>query len=213
MKMLMYKDWKNKRVKKIKNIFGEEWFFNKKILDIACNYGEVGIEFLRLGADVTFTDIDKECLDELNITLYNMKHKADTFLLDLEQPYDLKKRFDLALHLGSLYCIQNWKLNLETVLKHTNTMILETVVNIDGLSNDTITPFTETEVEQHLADLGCKTIKILDSKLNTNGRYGGDLKAKQIYDWDKRDFVGYDYNELVKNQTVIVPRRMWIVVK
>jgi 2-polyprenyl-3-methyl-5-hydroxy-6-metoxy-1,4-benzoquinol methylase len=212
MKELMYEDWYKKRLQKIKDIFGEEWFFDKKVLEIACSYGDIGVELLKLGADVTFTDIDSKCIESIRERLSQLKHFPETLVLDQNESYHLGKRFDLVLHLGSLYVLRDWKKNLETVMSHTNTMVSETVVTPEK-HNKLLIAYTEEDVENHLSDLGCKFLKIIDSKMNSNGIYGQDLKAKQLYDWDKRQFVGYDFHELMKNKTVLVPRRMWLVLK
>jgi 2-polyprenyl-3-methyl-5-hydroxy-6-metoxy-1,4-benzoquinol methylase len=213
MKELMYEDWYKKRLQKIKDIFGEEWFFNKKVLEIACSFGEIGVNLLKLGADVTFTDIDKRCIDSIRERLEDLKHTPDAFVLDQNEDYNLDRQFDLVLHLGSLYVLKDWKKNLETVMSHTNTMVLETIVSPNGEPGKLLIDYTEEDVENHLRSIGCRFIKIIDSKLNSNGIYGQDLKAKQLYDWDKRQFIGYDYSELVKNKTVLIPRRMWLVLK
>ena len=52
----MFKDWTEKRVRKIISIFGKDWFHHKKILELGACHGDVGLEFLKLGADVLFTD-------------------------------------------------------------------------------------------------------------------------------------------------------------
>lgn len=213
MKVLMYEDWYKKRLKKIKDIFGEEWFYDKSVLEIACSYGDIGIELLKIGADVTFTDIDEKCINSIRSHLSEYSYDANCFVLDQNTDYNLKKKFDLVLHLGCLYTFSDWRKNLETVLNHSDTMVLETVVAPEGIDHRMYVTYTEDEVENHLKDLGCKFLKIIDSNLNSNGRYWRSLKAKQIYDWDKRQFIGYDFQELWAKETVLVPRRMWLVLK
>jgi 2-polyprenyl-3-methyl-5-hydroxy-6-metoxy-1,4-benzoquinol methylase len=47
--------------------------------------------------------------------------------INQNQPYDLKQQFDLVLHLAVLCHIENWKQDLESALKHTNLMFLESM--------------------------------------------------------------------------------------
>ncbi len=50
-------EWRVKRVRKLEYIFSQEWFRDKKVLELGCALGNMGLYFKSLGAEVTFTDV------------------------------------------------------------------------------------------------------------------------------------------------------------
>jgi len=225
MKHLMYKDWTEKRVNKIKNIFGKDWFHHKKILELGACHGDVGMEFLKLGADVLFTDARESNLKLLYNNLKEINFNPKIKILDQNKNYNLKEKYDLILHLGVLYHIKNWKKDLENCLKHTNKLILESLVcpikstksttensyiyrynSIDGIESI----FTQEDVEKYLSKLGCKFIRLDTADLNTNWSWMNEEKrVRKIYDWSYESIKSYIYDP--KDSTQF--RRMWIVLK
>ena len=221
----MYKDWTEKRVNKIKNIFGKDWFHHKKILELGACHGDVGMEFLKLGADVLFTDARESNLKLLYNNLKEINFNPKIKILDQNKNYNLKEKYDLILHLGVLYHIKNWKKDLENCLKHTNKLILESLVcpikstksttensyiyrynSIDGIESI----FTQEDVEKYLSKLGCKFIRLDTADLNTNWSWMNEEKrVRKIYDWSYESIKSYIYDP--KDSTQF--RRMWIVLK
>jgi len=82
MKHLFYEEWKNKRVKKIENIFGRDWFCGKSILELGAAHGDVGSHFLKLGAEVIFTDIKEEYLQSIKDKIMDLNYTAYTLHID-----------------------------------------------------------------------------------------------------------------------------------
>ena len=214
MKDPMYEEWTKPRIKKIENIFGKNWFINRNIFDVGCSYGEIGEHFIKLGANVTFTDLQDKCLQAIKDRFADKYGiEADTIKLDQNEPYQLDRHYDLAIHCGVLYCLSNWKKNLETVMRHADHMILETAIDPLGV-RDIPNSFTECELERHLKDLGCKFLKICDPDLNAYGKYfweGG--YAFQKYDWLQSDFAGNPSCQVNERGYSVIPRRMWLVIK
>ena len=214
MKEPMYDEWTKPRIKKIEDIFGKNWFINKNIIDIGCNYGAFGEHFLKLGANVTFTDWNESYLEAIKVAVAaNYEMEAETLLIDQNKPYTLEKSYDLAIHCGVLYCLSEWKKNLEIVTQSAAYTILETAIDPLG-ERDLVNSFTEEEVEGHLKGLGCKFLKICDPALNAYGRYhwkGG--YAFQRYDWIKSDFIGSPAGQINTRGYVVIPRRMWLIIK
>lgn len=214
MKEPMYDEWTKPRIKKIEDIFGKNWFINRNVLDVGCNYGAFGEHFLKLGANVTFTDWNESYLEAIKVivnTNYDME--AETLLIDQNKPYELEGRYDLAIHCGVLYCLSNWKDSLTNTLRNSEHMVLETAIDPLGDRN-LVNSFTEEEVEGHLRDLGCKFLKICDPALNAYGRYHWkDGYAFQKYDWIKSDFIGNPAGQPNAHGYVVIPRRMWLVMK
>ena len=62
-----FNEWRIKRVDKLINIFGLEWFKGKKILEMGCGYGNIGLYLESLGSIVHFSDARKEVLDKIKI--------------------------------------------------------------------------------------------------------------------------------------------------
>lgn len=206
-----YEDHKNKKVQKIISILGKNWFKDKSILELGSCYGDIGIEFVKLGAQVLFTDVRQENLDKIKIKLSNPK----TQIINQNANYNLKQKFDLVLHLGTLWHVENWYNDLYHALKHTSLMILETRVvpkkgsiSLLGIYADApydgykcFEPLFTCEVlESRLKELNCSFTRYDDSDLNT---FHKDLN--HIYDW--KDEVIND------NGNVAHYRRFYVVSK
>ena len=99
MKHLFYEEFKNKRVKKIENIFGRDWFCGKSILELGAAHGDVGLHFLKLGAEVIFTDIREEYLQSIKDKVKDLNYTAYTLQIDQNKRYDLGHKFDLVIHM------------------------------------------------------------------------------------------------------------------
>lgn len=236
MKTVFYEKWKNNRIQKIVDLFGENWFPGKKILDLGCAHGDFGKHFLHLGSNVLFADINEDYLKQIIKDLDAENYDARTVKFDQNLEYNIKEKFDLVLHLSVLYHIENWKQDLKCALSHTNTMILETKVNpfpLNHLQNKTI--FTSPQssysnnnqnikllvnqetIEEELKKLGCKFFRLDHTSLNTNWSWDtNDILLRHLYDWD------YEYsiaevskkNRLNCNaRTETHFRRMYLVLK
>jgi len=226
MKHIFYENWTKKRLNKIINIFGENWFQNKRILELGACYGDIGIEFLKLGADVTFSDARKEFLFDVEQKLLSLNYYPTIIAIDQENDYNIGKTFDLVLHLGLLYNLENWKNDLKSALSHTNIMILETMVR-PGTESLTIEPpkgfhygpFNERVmsvipqeiIEEELTKLGCKFIRFDDSSLNCKGWFYKDCIINHIYDWTYEKYKLGLYNNTPDNMYHC--RRFWLVLK
>lgn len=219
-----YENFVNKRVDKIINIFGKDWFANKSILELGACQGDVGIHFMKLGADVLFSDVREE---NLKAIFDKINFKPDTKIINQNLEYDLKCKFDLVLHMGVLYHIENWKKDLKSALNHSQLMILESKVNPVPNSRDSFYDaedfkydgyqcrqpiFTQESVENTLSNLGCRFIRFDNSELNCNwGWVDKNQKIRHVYDWN------YDNYQSIKredgpNRTTWF-KRFWLVLK
>jgi 16S rRNA G966 N2-methylase RsmD len=222
----MYQEWVDIRVKKIINIFGYDWFHHKKVLELGACYGDIGTELLKIGADVLFADAREEHLNTINNSLTGLNFTPRTKVINQNDRYDLGETFNLVLHLGVLYHVANWKSDLECALKHTNTMVLETIVSlVEGsqdsthINNNTYQYdsidgkeplFTQESVEQHLTNLGCKFLRFDNSELNTSWSWlYNNRRVRKVYDWNYANASSYIYDPNDSTQF----RRMWLVLK
>jgi len=113
------------RVCKLEQIFGHDWFKGKSILELGCGYGNVGLYFKDLGSNVTFADARQEFLDVVK----SKDSTANTLLIDQDKEWDLEKQFDLVIHWGVLYNLNNWQQDLQCALKHSKFLSLESAIN------------------------------------------------------------------------------------
>ncbi len=235
MKNLFFDEWNEKRVKKIIDVLGKYWFKGKTIHDLGCAHGEVGEEFLRLGAHVEFSDLRQENLDELDKRFKELQYKPISRIINQEEKYNLSRNFDLLIHFGLLYNIKNWKQDLECALKHSNMMFLESIV-IPKRGHEEVTlqriPKTSKDasmveyvgengewylrtpevIEDYLTELGCKFISFDDPELNTAGWMNHKMLSHNIYDWNydaqhKNIELKEPFNE------IYLYRKMWLVIK
>jgi Methyltransferase domain len=218
MKHLFYQEWTNKRVNRIVDIFGKSWFNDKTVLELGAAHGDIGIELLKLGADVTFSDVRPEHLDSIGDNLKNFNFMPKCQIINQNKPYEMGKNFDLVLHLGVLYHIENWKQDLECALNHTNTMILESAVSpspelkhpIYGPYNCKNPVLTQEGIEEHLTDLGCKFIRYDISELDC---FGGwilpDMKDNHFYSWNENWIPAKKTGPKDTNHY----RRFWLVLR
>lgn len=119
-----YIKWNNRRIKCIIDYYGKNFFRGKKILEVGCGYGDIGAEFMKLGAEVTCSDARREHLDIVERRYPNIK----TVLADLDYEWPFRKKFDVILHLGTLYHLKNFEKSLIKACKTTKYLVLETEV-------------------------------------------------------------------------------------
>jgi hypothetical protein len=229
MKCIFYDEWFKKRVNKVINIFGKDWFVNKSILELGACHGDIGIEFLKLGADVTFSDARisslQEIKDKINIT-------PKTIVLDQNYPYNLDQKFDIVFHFGMLQYIEDWRMDLKCALEHTDKLILETFVHpVKGCEEFFIESenhhysdtgsrnvrFTQETIEEALTELGCKFIRFDTNELNCDYNWLYDQsKIRHIYDWTYEKHSTGVYNDRKWVNGVYYEthfRRMWLIIK
>jgi hypothetical protein len=232
MNHLFHQHYTQRRLKKITDVLGNGWFEKKSVLELGAAHGDVGVELMKLGANVTFSDVREEHLESIKEKLF---FEPQTVIINQNNPYDLHKKFDLVLHLAVLCHIENWKQDLASALNHSNLMFLETAVDPRKGSVDSFNPpsnfmydgfnckqplFTQESVEAVLTSLGCKFIRFDCSELNSTWSWlTKDTMIKQVYDWSYDSLPYYVHKELKSNQTSVGVdyklhfRRMWLVLK
>jgi SAM-dependent methyltransferase len=120
-----YRSWRPVRIKKIEQIFGEDFFKGKSILELACGFGDIGKHFKEnRGANVTFTEGRVEHIQNIQ----ENNPGSEVFQLDQENEWNLNRKFDIVIHFGVMYHLDNWKQDLECALKHTDLIILESEI-------------------------------------------------------------------------------------
>jgi SAM-dependent methyltransferase len=120
-----YVHWRKVRIDKIEQIFGKEFFKDKTVLELACGYGDIGKYFKEnLQSNVTFAEGREEHFPYIrgNIPGCNILH------INQENHWELETKYDVIIHFGVMYHLDNWKQDLECTLRHSDLIILETEV-------------------------------------------------------------------------------------
>lgn len=121
----VFNEWRIKRVNKLLEVFGKDWFANKKIFELGCGFGNIGLYFKSLGADVYFSDIRNECLDQVLLK----DPFAKTIQLDQNTDWYINDRFDLIIHFGISYHLNNWQRDILKCCEISKYVAYDTDVN------------------------------------------------------------------------------------
>jgi cyclopropane fatty-acyl-phospholipid synthase-like methyltransferase len=120
-----YEHWRETRITKLITILGgNEWFAGKEVLELACGAGHTGRRLAELGANVTFCEGR-----QANIDYAKEKYGTNIELLNQDTDWSLgDRKFDLIIHWGVLYHLDDWLRDLSCVQKHGNFICLESEV-------------------------------------------------------------------------------------
>lgn len=181
-----YDNWTISRMNCIKKYIPVEYFKSKKILELGSGYAHVAIKFIELGAIVDCSDARKEHIEYINKTYPDIK----TLIIDADNDI-ITDKYDIILHWGLLYHLNNIEFHLENVSKNCNILLLESEVCDSNDSDLCISIYeygddqsfnnkgsrpSEKYVEKILEKNGFKFKIIKDSILNTD--------YPHIYDWE-----------------------------
>jgi SAM-dependent methyltransferase len=186
-----YEDWRVRRLNKILEIYGVDFFKGKKILEVGCGHGDIGAFFADLGADVL-------CLDGRiqNINFATLKHRKVANLkfvqFNLENDFSHFGRFDLIIDFGLIYHLRNVEGHLKACFAAANDIVMETVV-CDSTDPNKVLLCTERRVidEESLEGMGSRPSPFYleriarENNFNFDRYFTGDLNAGSqfCYDW------------------------------
>lgn len=200
-----YESWRNTRLEKLVEILGKDWFKGKKILELATGHGHIGARLRDLGAQVTCTEGRLEHIDYLKQMYPDLK----VIHLDQDKPWDLKDQFDLIIHWGVLYHLDNWEDDLKSALAHGGIIALETEVA------DSDDPTFEIKVDEVGYDqaLNGKGTRPSAAKIEAKFKELGATAVR--YDDESLNSQVHTYNWRVKETKTwtIGHRRFWVVRK
>lgn len=196
--------WNEKRLKAIVNYYGAEFFDGIKVLDLGCGHGFFGDELTKLGAKVTYCDARIKHLIEIK----ERNPDADTRLVDLEFDFP-RGEWDLTIHFGVLYHLENVEANLLRACLSTEHMILEVVVcdSKDPYLCD-IRNEDETNISQAFRGVGSRpTPAFIERNLKENGMQFIMLTTTECDD----HIHTYSWEAKNRGKNTSGQRRMWFI--
>lgn len=193
----MFKDhyvkWRENRIAKILKIFSENFFQNKTILELAAGHGHVGESFLKLGSRVTFAEGRQEHIKQLKEKF----PESEIIHLNQDEVWNLDKKFDIVIHWGVLYHLNNWQQDLSSALAHANLIFLESEVSdsddpafdqkvsesgYDQAINQTGSRPSANFIEKIILEAGGKFTRYDDNELNSDF-HSYDWKVENTKSW------------------------------
>ena len=192
---ISYAYWRIKRLNKMLEIYGEDYFAGKRILELGSGLADIGAFFADLGAEVLCVEGRKE-----TIRLARLKHRKVPRLRieqhDLEQDFSHLGRFDLIIHFGLLYHIPDVAGHLKQCFAMSDEIILESVV-CDSTDPDKIVLVqgNASVIEECLHGTGSRPSPAYVERIaEENGfsvarHFTPDLNVDKlfVYDWQHRN--------------------------
>lgn len=204
-----YHEWRMKRINKILDIFGVDYFKDKNILELGGGNGNIGAFFADLGANVLSLEGRNRHVTFANLNYRNLKNfKCVQF--NLENDFSEFGKFDLIINFGLLYHIKNIDEHLNCCAKMSDNIILESEV-CDSSDPDKIIYIRESNssnealdgiggrpspfyVERILEENNFKVLRFFENSINTDFH---------VYDWKHKN-----NDRVVENH-----RRFWLFKK
>ncbi|MGP3699720.1 class I SAM-dependent methyltransferase [Rhodobacter sp. NSM] len=192
---ISYAHWRTKRINKILELYGPEWFLGKRVLELGSGLSDIGAFFADLGASVL-------CLEGRNDTaqIARLKHRNvcnfNVEVFDLEEDFTTFGKFDMIIHFGLLYHIPDVEKHLARCFSMANEVVLETVVCdssdpmrielvqerkdvIEEAMHGTGSRPSAAFVERIAKENGFRPQMVTTSDLNVGNQF--------VYDWISRD--------------------------
>lgn len=119
-----YVEWRRVRLNAIVRHYGWRWFPGKRILELGCGHGHLGINLAMLGAEVTFSDGRQKHLHEIKL-LWPVIPEERFICANLEREWPFKGHWDMILHQGLLYHLEDWEFGLRKAAECCDHMVLE----------------------------------------------------------------------------------------
>lgn len=120
-----YIDWQKKRISFILELYGNNFFKGKKVLELACFEGGLSKMLVNLGANLTSVEgfqrnyeVCKQRYPEINFILKD---------LDVDR-WDFDDHYDIIIHWGLLYHLRYPDVSLKHCINHCNFLLLESLV-------------------------------------------------------------------------------------
>ena len=185
----------------VKKYILPEYFKSKTLLELGCGYADIGNMFHELGATVTSSDIRKE---HLAVVTQKYPH-INTLLIDGDND-TIDDKFDIIVHWGLLYHLNEIEKHLEKVSKKCDILLLETEVS-DSDDKDFYISIAEKGPDQAFNEKGIRPSQYyVENVLEKNGFQFKLIKDPIL----NSDFHCYDWNITNSKTWRNGLRRFWI---
>jgi SAM-dependent methyltransferase len=159
-----YDNWRFSRFNGVIKYISSEYFKNKTLLELGCGYADIGNMFYNLGSDVTSSDGREEHLEIVKKKYPHIK----TLLIDGDNN-KIQEKYDIILHWGLLYHLNEIEIHLENVSQKCNILLLETEV-CDSNDKDFYISTNENGYDQALNNQGIRPSQYyVENILEKNG--------------------------------------------
>jgi 2-polyprenyl-3-methyl-5-hydroxy-6-metoxy-1,4-benzoquinol methylase len=163
-----YQEWRQVRLNFLINRFGEDFFRNKKILELGSGYGHLGNEISKYGATIHCCDAR---IQNVEMTRKMFPHlNVEVVDLNVDWPYK-KDEFDVIIHFGVLYHLNcDLHSHLEKVCNSTKGwLFLESEV-VDSLdSNFSLIVKENIDQDQSINSMGTRySPSVIEKALDKN---------------------------------------------
>jgi hypothetical protein len=149
-----YYDWRIKRISAIVEHYGAAFFRNCRLLELGAGYGDIGILFHCLGADVTFADARPEHLAVMH-GRYPSIPDSNYVLYDAEQRWPFQGSFDLILNMGMIYHTDQWERSIICSCMVSDHVVIETQVS-DSDDETHVLKVREAGYDQSVSGIGSR---------------------------------------------------------
>lgn len=203
-----YADWQLNRIKFIINLYGEDYFIGKNVLELGSYKGDISKMIKNLGARMVIgVEGNKNNFSKANIYYPDIKF----ILYNLEEDTipELKNiKFDIVIIWGLLYHIKN---PLKFMVDHSvygDTIFLETLItDIDNISINNINENVKLP-DQSIIGIGCRpSVKYIEHMFEML-----DFKYTRYDDKLLNSRNQPTYNDVLTNSNNIY-RKFWILNK
>jgi hypothetical protein len=189
-----YIEWRKSRFEGIKKYMDTDFFRHKTLFEVGCGYGDNGKFFQNLGCQVTVSDSRVEHIEIAKIKNPHMQYEIFDCEID-----ELMKKYDILLHWGVLYHIDNVENHLTNICKHCDSLLLETLVCDTDISH--IVKLTESGYDQAFHHNASRpSQKFVEDILTRNNFEFVMIKDSilnasfHIYDWEICNTLTHNHN-------------------
>jgi SAM-dependent methyltransferase len=180
-----YDDWRVSRMNGVKKFISPDYFKSKTLLELGCGHADIGNMFYELGANVTSSDVRKEHLEVVKTKYPHI----NSLLIDGDNDC-IQDKYDIIVHWGLLYHLNEVEMHLEKVSQKCDVLLLETEVS-DSDDNQFYTLTNETGYDQAFNNQGIRPSPYyIENILEKNGFQFKLIKDPILnsgfhcYDWD-----------------------------
>jgi len=198
-----YDGWRTRRIAAITDHYGAGWFAGRSVLEVGCGYGDIGAAVAKLGASVTCSDAVAG-----HLKVVARRHPEVRIMrADLDAGWPFADRYDLLLHLGVLYHLEDPEAAIRQALTAADHIVLETEVS-DSDDPAFNVRTAEKGYDQAFNHVGCRPSPAFVERVLTDaGRAFDRVTDDRCNHWIHR----YDWPVENTGAHESGRRRMWFV--